>query len=81
MKREIYLALLFMAGAGTSAHGQTSTPLCGATNYDQYRSAYTIVKPTRETMYQQCFITIYPRGVPIPASLQQVPASAFVEGS
>lgn len=80
MKNEIRMALLCLAGTAIPAFAQNASPLCGATNYDHSQKIYTINKPAADTVNQQCYVVVYPKGS-MPVEAAQNPASYIVEGS
>ena len=84
MKNEIRLALLCLAAASAvgagPAFGQGATPLCGSTNFDESRNAFTIKEPAADAVNQQCFITVYYSGN-VPFEARQSPGSYIVEGT
>ena len=84
VKNEIRLALLCLAAASAvtavPAFAQGATPLCGSTNFDESRNAFTIKEPAADAVNQQCFITVYYRGN-VPIEAQQSPGSYLVEGT
>jgi len=79
MKSEIRLALLCLATASVPAFAQNASPMCGATNFDPARNAYTIVNPAVGAVNQQCFLTVYPAGA-MPDQARQDPNSYLAAG-
>ncbi len=79
MKNEIRLALLCLAAASAPAFAQSTSPMCGTTNFDRTQGAFTIVNAAQGAVNQQCFIVVYPSGA-VPPEAQQQPGSYLVEG-
>lgn len=79
MKKEVRLALLCLAATSAPAFAQNPGPACGAANFDQSRSVFTVMNPVANAVNQQCFLTVYAKGT-APEQARQHPALYPTEG-
>jgi len=80
MKNEIRLALLCMAATAAPVFAQNGLSQCGATNLDNTRNIYTVIKPVAGAVNQQCLLTVYPSAA-MPDESRSQPGSYIVEGT